>query len=495
MKKGDKCRKSSPYPFFVVVNFLRMLYNAIGYANINLTGDLLFMFKNKKIAKFLTPGRHVHLVGIGGVSMRPLGLVLKGMGMEVTGSDMSASAGTEELERQGIPVAIGHHAENIEGADCIIRTAAAHNDNPEIAAARAAGIPVFERAQAWGEIMKSYKNAICISGTHGKTTTTSMMTHILMEANLDPTVMIGGYLPLLHASHRVGRGDTILLESCEYCDSFLNFFPTLAVVLNVEADHLDYFKDLADIQKSFHKFAELATFGVVANGDDPHTVQAMQGIDYVSFGLSDTNRIHAANMCPDWRHFDVICDGEFYCHLDMGVLGRHNAMNALAAAAASWMMGIPGEAVSGGLESFHGAGRRMEFKGKFNGADVYDDYAHHPDELKATIEAVRASMPGRRLVLAFQPHTYSRTKALFDDFVRELKKPDVVVLAEIYAARERNTIGISSAHVAEQIPGAVYCETLPEVTAYLRENVRDGDVVITMGAGDIFRAGEALLNE
>ena len=472
-----------------------MLYNAIGYANINLTGDLLFMFKNKKIAKFLTPGRHVHLVGIGGVSMRPLGLVLKGMGMEVTGSDMSASAGTEELERQGIPVAIGHHAENIEGADCIIRTAAAHNDNPEIAAARAAGIPVFERAQAWGEIMKSYKNAICISGTHGKTTTTSMMTHILMEANLDPTVMIGGYLPLLHASHRVGRGDTILLESCEYCDSFLNFFPTLAVVLNVEADHLDYFKDLADIQKSFHKFAELATFGVVANGDDPHTVQAMQGIDYVSFGLSDTNRIHAANMCPDWRHFDVICDGEFYCHLDMGVLGRHNAMNALAAAAASWMMGIPGEAVSSGLESFHGAGRRMEFKGKFNGADVYDDYAHHPDEVAATIAAVRASMPGRRLVLAFQPHTYSRTKALFDDFVRELKKPDVVVLAEIYAARERNTIGISSAHVAEQIPGAVYCETLPEVTAYLRENVRDGDVVITMGAGDIFRAGEALLNE
>ncbi len=495
MKKGDKCRKSSPYPFFVVVNFLRMLYNAIGYANINLTGDLLFMFKNKKIAKFLTPGRHVHLVGIGGVSMRPLGLVLKGMGMEVTGSDMSASAGTEELERQGIPVAIGHHAENIEGADCIIRTAAAHNDNPEIAAARAAGIPVFERAQAWGEIMKSYKNAICISGTHGKTTTTSMMTHILMEANLDPTVMIGGYLPLLHASHRVGRGDTILLESCEYCDSFLNFFPTLAVVLNVEADHLDYFKDLADIQKSFHKFAELATFGVVANGDDPHTVQAMQGIDYVSFGLSDTNRIHAANMCPDWRHFDVICDGEFYCHLDMGVLGRHNAMNALAAAAASWMMGIPGEAVSSGLESFHGAGRRMEFKGRFNGADVYDDYAHHPDEVSATIAAVRASMPGRRLVLAFQPHTYSRTKALFDDFVRELKKPDVVVLAEIYAARERNTIGISSAHVAEQIPGAVYCETLPEVTAYLRENVREGDVVITMGAGDIFRAGEALLNE
>lgn len=451
------------------------------------------MFKNKKIAKYLVPGRHVHLVGIGGVSMRALGLVLKGMGMEVTGSDMSASVSTQELENQGIPVTIGHNAESIRGAECIIRTAAAHNDNPEIAAARAAGIPVFERAQAWGQIMRSYKNAICISGTHGKTTTTSMMTHILMEANLDPTVMIGGYLPLLHAGYRVGHGDTILLESCEYCDSFLNFFPTLAVILNVEADHLDYFKDLEDIQKSFHKFASLATFGVIANGDDPHTVSAMQGIEYVSFGLGEGNRIHAANMHPDWQHFDVICDGEFYCHLDMGVLGKHNALNALAAAAASWMMGIPGEAVSHGLESFHGAGRRMEFKGKFNGADVYDDYAHHPDELAATINAVRSAMPGRRLVLAFQPHTYTRTKALFDDFVRELQEPDVVVLAEIYAARERNTIGISSADLAEKIPGSVFCETLPEVTAYLRDHVQENDVVITMGAGDIFRAGEALL--
>ena len=451
------------------------------------------MLQNKKIGQYLVPGSHVHLVGIGGVSMRPLGLVLKGMGMKVTGSDMSASEGTRELETKGIPVTIGHNAENIQGADCIIRTAAAHNDNPEIAAARASGIPVFERAQAWGEIMRSYKNAVCVSGTHGKTTTTSMLTHILMEADLDPTVMIGGYLPLLHASHRVGHGDTILLESCEYCDSFLNFFPTLALVLNVEEDHLDYFKDLADIQKSFHKFAEMATFGVVANGDDPHTVQALEGIDYVTFGLGEGNRIHAANMCPDWRHFDVLCDGEFYCHLDMGVLGRHNAMNALAASAAAWMMGIPGEAVSRGLVSFHGAGRRMEFKGKFHGADVYDDYAHHPDEVAATISAVRDAMPGRRLVLAFQPHTYSRTSALFDDFVRELSRADVLVLAEIYAARERNTIGISSADVAEKIPGAVFCETLPEVTEYLRQNVREGDVVLTMGAGDIFRAGEALL--
>ena len=449
--------------------------------------------QNKKIENFLKKGQHVHLVGIGGVSMRPLGLVLKGMGMVVTGSDMNSSMSTDELIAQGIPVSIGHKAENIKGAACIIRTAAAHNDNPEIAAARAAGIPVFERAQAWGEIMKSYKNAVCISGTHGKTTTTSMMTHILMAAQTDPTVMIGGYLPLLHAGHRVGHGDTIVLESCEYCDSFLNFFPTLAVVLNVEADHLDYFKDLADVQNSFHKFAMLATSDVISNGDDPHTVEAMEGVAHITFGLNPENRITVANMCPDWRHFDVICDGEFYCHLDMGVLGKHNALNALAAAGAAWRMGIPGEAVTRGVESFHGAGRRMEYKGVYNGADVYDDYAHHPDEVKATIASIRASMPEKRLILAFQPHTYTRTKALFDDFVRELGYADVLVLAEIYAARERNTVGISSQHLAERIEGSIYCETLQEVTQVLKNTARPGDIVITMGAGDIFRAGEALL--
>ena len=450
--------------------------------------------QTKDIANYILPGKRVHLVGIGGVSMRPLGLVLKGMGVVVTGSDMSASASTQELIEAGIPVTIGHMAATVANVDCVIRTAAAHNDNPEIAAARASGIPVFERAQAWGQIMKAYKNAICISGTHGKTTATSMMTHILMAAQADPTVMIGGYLPLLHAGHRVGHGDTIVLESCEYCDSFLNFFPTLAVVLNVEADHLDYFKDLADVQKSFHEFAMLATSGVIANGDDEHTVQAMEGINYISFGLKPGNRITATEVSADWRHFNVVCDGQFYCHLDMGVLGRHNALNALAVAGAAWLMGIPGEAVSQGLESFHGAGRRMEFKGNFNGADVYDDYAHHPDELSATIDAVR-SMGDRRLVMAFQPHTYTRTHALFHDFVAQLKRADVVILAEIYAARERNTIGISSKDLADQIPGAIYCETLPEVTEKLAQIAQPGDVVMTVGAGDIFRAGEALLKK
>ena len=448
--------------------------------------------KSELLKQYLVPGKRVHLVGIGGVSMRPLGLVLKDMGLEVTGSDMTASASTEELIAKGIKVTIGHQAENVYGADCIIRTAAAHNDNPEIAAARSMGIPTFERAQAWGVIMQAYKNAICISGTHGKTTTTSMVTHILMEADFDPTVMIGGYLPLLRAGHRVGEGDTIILESCEYCDSFLNFYPTLAVVLNIEADHLDYFKDLADVEKSFRQFAQLSTNGILANGDDPHVVETLEGLDYVSFGLCAENRVHAENISTDWRHMDVVCDGAFYCHLDLQVLGRHNALNALAAAGAAWMLGVSGEAAAAGLATFTGAQRRMQFKGQFNGADVFDDYAHHPDEVAATIEAVR-TMNYQRLVVAFQPHTYTRTTALVNEFVRELQKADHLILAEIYAARERNTTGISSKDLQAQIPGSVYCETLPEVTEYLKKIAREGDVILTVGAGDIFRAGEALL--
>ena len=450
--------------------------------------------KNEELKKYLQPGKRVHLVGIGGVSMRPLGLVLQGMGMVVTGSDMNASVSTDELIAKGITVSIGHREENIVGADCIIRTAAAHNDNPEIAAARSYGIPVFERAQAWGVIMQAYKHAVCFAGTHGKTTTTSMATHIFMEAGIDPTVMIGGYLPLLKAGHRVGSGDTIVLESCEYCDSFLNFAPTLAVITNVEADHLDYFKDLQDVEKSFRQFAELATDRILANGDDPHVVETLAGIDYISFGLQDSNRIYAANISADWRHFDVVCDGEVYCHLDLQVLGKHNVYNALAAAGAAWLLHIPGEAVSAGLATFSGANRRMQYKGTVNGAVLYDDYAHHPDELSALIDAVR-TMEHNRLVIAFQPHTYTRTHALFDDFVLQLRKADVVVLAEIYAAREKNTIGISSNDLAQQIPGSFYCETLQQVAQQLDAIAQPGDVIITVGAGDIFRAGEILLEE
>ena len=448
----------------------------------------------KRLDAYLVPGKHIHLIGIGGVSMRPLGLVLRGMGMTVTGSDMNSSVSTDELIEKGIEVHIGHNAKNIEGADCIIRTAAAHNDNPEIAAARAMGIPVFERAQAWGLIMREYKNAICVSGTHGKTTTTSMITHIFMQAQRDPTVMLGGYLPLLKAGHRVGNGDTIIMESCEYCDSFLNFYPTVAIINNIEADHLDYFKDLAAVQRSFRKFAGLVprTGYVIANRDDENTVTALADLNYITFGIDRKNDIHPVNLSGDFRSFDVVCRGKRYCHVELAVYGKHNVYNALAAAAAAYVMGIEGEYVTEGLATFTGAGRRMERKGSFNGADVYDDYAHHPGELHALIDSVK-TMGYKRIILAFQPHTYTRTKALFDDFVRELRRVDVAVLAEIYAARESNKLGISSLDLAKQIDGAVFFETLPEVAAYLRSIAQEGDIILTVGAGDIYKAGEMLL--
>ena len=245
------------------------------------------------------------------------------------------------------------------------------------------------------------------------------------------------------------------------------------------------------MEKSFRKFAELSTNGVIANGDDPHVVETLEGMDYTTFGRCIQNTVHPENISLDWRHMDVICDDEFYCHLDLKVIGKHNALNALAVVAAAWKLGIPGEAVSEGLKTFGGADRRMQYKGSINGADVYDDYAHHPDELRATIEAVR-TMKYNRVVIAFQPHTYTRTHALFDDFVKELSKADLLVLAEIYAARERNTTGISSKDLQAQIPGSVYCETLPEVTEYLKKIAQPGDVVLTVGAGDIYHAGEAV---
>ncbi len=454
----------------------------------------MYSGSRKNIADYLKPGCHAHLVGIGGVSMRPLGLVLRAQGMIISGSDMNSSVSTDELIAKGIRVYIGHSADNIAGADCLIRTAAAHNDNPEIAAARAAGIPVFERAEAWGVIMQSYKNAICVSGTHGKTTTTSMITQIFMEAQKDPTVMIGGTLPIMKASHRIGSGDTIILESCEYCNSFLNFFPTTAIILNIEADHLDFFKDLADIQASFRKFAQLTpeTGMIIANGDDPNVSAALAGMNYLTFGFSRNNNVYGENYSDDWTAFDVICGGVKYAHIQLPVYGKHNTMNALAACACAYYAGISGSITEKALRGFTGAGRRMEFKGSYNGADLYDDYAHHPTELHALLSAAKA-MPYSRVICAFQPHTYTRTSALLPEFVKELKAADVTILTEIYAARERNHIGISSKMIADQIENALFCPTLQDVTTQIKAMAQPGDLILTVGAGDIYKAGDAVL--
>ncbi len=451
------------------------------------------------IRDYLLPGKRVHLVGIGGVSMCPLAEVLQGMGLTVQGSDMAESATVEHLRAKGISVAIGHNAENLGDCDFVVRTAAVHDSNPEIAGAVARGIPVYERAQAWGAIMQHYPNALCVSGTHGKTTTTSMCTHIFMAAQADPTVMIGGTLPLLHSGYRVGQGDTIILESCEYCNSFLSFYPTVAVILNVEADHLDFFKDLQDIERSFRRFAQLVpTAGhVIVNADNAGAMESVSGLDHpvFTFGLEHSADCTAANLTEAGSapEFDILIHGEFYAHAALHVYGRHNILNALAAAAAAYVLGIPGKAVEEGLAAFTGAGRRFEYKGTFNGARIYDDYAHHPDELHALLTTAR-TLGYQRVVVAFQPHTYTRTAKLFDRFVEELRQADVAVVAEIYAAREQNTLGISSADLCRNIPGSVYCSTLDKVAARLREIARPGDLILTVGAGDIYRAGEKLLD-
>lgn len=450
------------------------------------------------IDNFICPGKRAHLVGIGGVSMSPLAEVLNSRGVIVTGSDMSASEATEHLRSLGIRVHIGHSADNLGSAEFIIRTAAAHDDNAEIAAARAAGIPVFERAEAWGSIMKNYKNAVCIAGTHGKTTTTSMATHILMAADTDPTVMIGGTLPMLGSGYRVGAGDSIVLESCEYYDSFLSFFPTVAVIVNIDADHLDYFSGIDAIKDSFCRFASLVPEDgwVVINADDVGVVDIAGKIDrrQLSFSLRSNADLTANNIryTSCGSEFDVLLHGELYAHISLSVPGDHNITDALAACGAAVCLGIDGEAAARGLENFMGAGRRFEFKGEINGARVYDDYAHHPGEIKALLDAV-AGLGYKRCIVAFQPHTYTRTKALFDEFAEQLRRPDHVLLADIYAAREQNTIGISSADLAAVIPGAEYIPGLERIEARLRELASPGDIIITVGAGNIYTVGDSLV--
>ncbi len=438
-----------------------------------------------------------HLVGIGGVSMSPLAEVLNNMGVPISGSDVSDSPAIRRLTDMGMHVFIGHNAANVSGVGFVIRTAAARDDNVEIAEARRLGIPVFERAEAWGYIMRGYADAVCVAGTHGKTTTTSMVTHILMAAGADPTVMIGGTLPKLQSGYHVGNGDVIVLESCEYYNSFLSFFPTVAVVLNVDADHLDFFKDLDDVKSSFRRFAALTPEDgtIVCNVDDENTMDALAPLDrsLLTFGLSDAASVRATNITYNGGAsvFDVQHNGATYCRVRLNVPGQHNISDALAAAAVAIALKLPPEAVTDGLMDFSGASRRFEYKGTVNGARVYDDYAHHPSELRALLDAVEA-LGYDRIILAFQPHTFTRTHALLDDFAAELRRADLVYLSEIYAAREKNTLGITSQELADIVPYASYCPSFDEIVRRIRVTAKKGDIVLTVGAGDIYQVGERL---
>jgi UDP-N-acetylmuramate--alanine ligase len=442
---------------------------------------------------------HGHLIGIGGVSMSPLAEVLRGAGLVIAGSDMTESDKTEHLRSLGLTVHIGHNPSNLAAdTDFVVRTAAVHDDNPEVVEARLRDIPVFERTQAWGAIMRDYENALCIAGTHGKTTTTSMCTHILMAAERDPTVMIGGTLPLLHAGHRVGNGDTIVMESCEYTNSFLAFSPTVAVILNIEADHLDFFRDLEDVKSSFRRFAALTPPDgfIIANVGDKNTMDALRPLEreLMTFGLSEPADVYAANIYSRGAQteFDILYRGRLFTRVSLHVPGLHNVKNALAATAAAIVLGISPAAVKYGLAGFTGAGRRFEFKGKYNGADVYDDYAHHPGELRALLDAVEP-LGYKRVIMVFQPHTYTRTQALFDDFLEQLRRPDICYLAEIYAAREKNTIGISSGDLAREIPNSLFFPDNNELEKSLRAAASPGDLILTVGAGDVYKIGEKLV--
>ena len=448
----------------------------------------------------LTGIKRVYFIGIGGSSMSSLAEILIGRGYTVAGSDMQESATVDHLRSFGADVTVGQKAENVErfAPDAVIKTDAIMDTNPELIYSKEHNIPVYRRAELLGYISDGYEDAIGVAGTHGKTTTTSMCTHILMAAEKDPTVMIGGTLPLLKAGHRVGAGDTIVMESCEYYNSFLSFYPTVAVILNIEEDHLDFFSGIEDIKKSFREFASRVPENgyVVVNHDDENTMDAVKGLDrnIVTFGLTAKADVYAKNVVRigSLTKFDIMYKGKLFDTVSIHVPGVHNLKNALAAAAACICLGIKPTAIKYGLAGFSGAGRRFEFKGKFNGADVYDDYAHHPGELKALLDAVEA-LGYKRTIVVFQPHTYTRTMALFHDFVRQLRRPDIVYLAEIFAAREKNILGISSADLAEKIDGAKFFKTFEEIEHDLRKTAQPGDLILTVGAGNVYKIGEHLL--
>ena len=449
---------------------------------------------------------HVHFIGIGGISMSGLAEILLSRKFPVSGSDSHESALTDQLAAQGAVVHYPQMAENItDDIDVVVYTAAIHPDNPEFRAAQEKNLPMLTRAQLLGEIMRNYKEAINVSGTHGKTTTTSMITEILLEAHKDPTVSVGGMLKDIGGNIRVGGQETFVVEACEYKNSFLSFFPTIEVILNVEADHLDFFKDIDDIRHSFKLFAEkLPEDGLlVINKDIKHSEYFTQALKcrVVTFG-HEKDADYTANFISydKFAHpsYTLFYKGEELAQVELGVTGEHNIYNSLAAVAVARSLDIPMETILRGLKRFTGTDRRFQKKGSVNGFTIIDDYAHHPQEIAATIEAAK-KYPHRKLWIVFQPHTYSRTAALLDDFAGALSQADEIVLADIYAAREKNTIGISSddlrKHMLEQNTNVYYIPKFEDIEDFLLQHVEEGDLLITMGAGDIYKVGDDLLKQ
>ena len=448
---------------------------------------------------------HIHFIGIGGVSMSGLAAVLLDKGFAVSGSDSRESELTKRLEDLGAKIVYEQTAANItEDIDAVVYTAAIHPRNPEYAAAVEKNLPLLTRAELLGQMMKQYRLPICVSGTHGKTTTTSMAAHILMEAGMDPTISVGGTLPLIGGNYRIGSNDTFLMEACEYTNSFLSFFPKISIILDIDADHLDFFKDLEDIRRSFRKFAELLPEDgiLIINADDPACKMICRDLScrIVTYSAQGGKGDFTADLITydalGNASFRVLSGEETIGNFTLNVPGQHNVSNALAAIVLGRELGIPADVIQQGFASFHGTNRRFEKKGMLGNVTIIDDYAHHPTEIKATLRAAQR-VPHKTIWCVFQPHTYTRTKALLPQFAEALAIADKVIVADIYAARELDIYGISSRDLAEEIrklgTDCLYFPTFPEIEDHLMKETDDGDLIITMGAGNIVQVGESLL--
>ncbi|MBR1932048.1 MAG: UDP-N-acetylmuramate--L-alanine ligase [Lachnospiraceae bacterium] len=454
----------------------------------------------------------IYFVGIGGISMSGLAEILADAHFTVSGSDRSKSALTESLEQKGIRVYYGQRRENITpDIDCVIFTSAIKEDNPEYIATVELGLPHLTRAELLGQLMKNYKTSIAISGTHGKTTTTSMVSEILLQADTDPTLSIGGILKTIGGNIRVGGSEYFVTEACEYTNSFLSFLPTIGIILNIEEDHMDFFKDLADIRHSFRAFAELlpADGYLIVNGeiDDYREITSGLSCRVITYCNSPHT---SAGLPADYYASDISYDSSghpsFQLHdrtdatreISLQVPGDHNVSNALAAIALADLVGIDSDISAKALHSFTGTDRRFEYKGSIGGVTIIDDYAHHPTEITATLSAA-AKYPHKTLWCVFQPHTYTRTKAFLGDFAKALSAADRIVLADIYAARETDNLGISSETLKQEIEAlgheCSYFATFDEIENFLLENCINGDLLITMGAGDVHKIGEKLLGQ
>lgn len=448
---------------------------------------------------FLAGKKHIHFIGIGGSGMYPLAQILHTRGYYLTGSDNNETATLDAVRKMGIPVVLGQRAENIAGADLIVHSAAIMDDNPELMAARASGVLTIERSDLLGLITEEYSKAFCVSGTHGKTTTSSMLTMILLEAGIDLSTVIGGKLKAIGGSGRAGKSEYMVCEACEFVDTFLKLSPNISIILNIDRDHMDYFKTMDNLKHSFTKFCGLTTDIIVANGDDANTMEAVNAAQtkarVVTFGRTDRNDFYAADIrhIADFHtEFTLMHDGKALCDIAVHVPGIHNVYNAVAACAAAYSAGIPVAALRGGLEKFGGAMRRFERLATISGVTFVDDYGHHPAEIAATLKTAK-EMSFRRVWAVHQPFTYSRTAMLLDEFAKALSLADKVVLTEIMGSREKNTYNIYAADLAAKIDGCVWFPTFEEVARYVVDNVREGDLVITTGCGDVYKVADMMI--